>query len=109
MLLALGCAVVVLPWRLWRRPPRNERSARFVRLAYAWLGLSLLMLLFLPVYQVLSGLPFSHAYYGAIRHAVTVGFVSQMIVGVSTLVVPLTPRTAPPSDRRCCSSTWGAS
>ena len=26
--------------------------------------------------------------------AVTVGFVSQMIVGVSTLVVPLTPRTA---------------
>ena len=42
----------------------------------------------------MSGLPFSHAYYGAIRHAVTVGFVSQMIVGVSTLVVPLTPRTA---------------
>ena len=94
VLLAAGCAVVVVPWKLWRRPPRNERSARFVRLAYAWLGLSLLMLLFLPVYQVLSGLPFSHAYYGAIRHAVTVGFVSQMIVGVSTLVVPLTPRAA---------------
>jgi hypothetical protein len=94
MLLALGCAVVVLPWKLWRRPARNERSASFIRLAYAWLAVSLVMLLLLPAYQAVSGLPFSHAYYGAIRHAVTVGFVSQMIVGVSTLVVPLTPRTA---------------
>ena len=94
VLLALGSAVVVLPWKLWRRPARNARSAAFIRLAYGWLGLSLLMLLLLPAYQAVSGLPFSHAYYGAIRHAVTVGFVSQMIVGVSTLVVPLTPRTA---------------
>src|SRR5262249_54573476 len=59
-----------------------------------WLGLSLLMLLFLPVYQALLGVSFSHAYYGAIRHAVTVGFISQMIVGMSSLVVPLTPRDA---------------
>jgi hypothetical protein len=94
VLLAVGCGAVALPWRLWRRPSRNQRSAVFIRLGYAWLGLSLVMLLFLPVYQAVSGLPFSHAYYGAIRHAVTVGFVSQMIVGVSTLVVPLTPRTA---------------
>ena len=94
VLLTVGCAVVVLPWRLWRRPARNERSGVFIRLAYGWLGLSLLMLLLLPLYQAVSGLPFSHAYYGAIRHAVTVGFVSQMIVGVSALVVPLTPRTA---------------
>ena len=94
VLLAVGCAVVVLPWKLWRRPARNERSASFIRLAYLWLAVSLVMLLLLPVYQAVSGLPFSHAYYGAIRHAVTVGFVSQMIVGVSTLVVPLTPRTA---------------
>ncbi|HVP62227.1 MAG TPA: hypothetical protein VMT11_16825 [Myxococcaceae bacterium] len=94
VLLAVGCVVVAVPWKLWRRPARNARSGAFIRLAYAWLGLSLAMLLFLPVYQAMSGLPFSHAYYGAIRHAVTVGFVSQMIVGVSTLVVPLTPRTA---------------
>lgn len=94
VLLAVGCAAVVLPWKLWRPTPRNARSGRFIRLAYGWLGLSLLMLLFLPAYQALSGLPFSHAYYGAIRHAVTVGFVSQMIVGVSTLVVPLSPRSA---------------
>ncbi|HEY1334171.1 MAG TPA: hypothetical protein VGF31_07940, partial [Myxococcaceae bacterium] len=94
MLLAAGVVLVVWPWRLWRTPARNARSATFIRLAYAWLGLSLVMLLLLPGYQTLSGLPFSHAYYGAIRHAVTVGFVSQMIIGVSTLVVPLIPRTA---------------
>lgn len=94
VLLAVGSAVVVLPWKLWRRPERNTRSAGFIRLAYLWLGISLAMLLLLPVYQAISGLPFSHAYYGAIRHAVTVGFVSQMIVGVSTLVVPLSPRAA---------------
>lgn len=94
VLLAAGAVTVAWPWRLWRAPARNGRSARFIRLAYAWLGISLLMLLLLPAYQAASGLPFSHAYYGAIRHAVTVGFVSQMILGVSTLVVPLTPRTA---------------
>jgi hypothetical protein len=94
VLLAAGSATVVLPWKLWRRPVRNERSALAIRLGYAWLGLSFVLLLLLPAYQALSGLPFSHAYYGAIRHAVTVGFVSQLIVGVSTLVVPLTPRTA---------------
>jgi len=90
----VGALAVVWPWRLWRPAARNARSATFIRLAYAWLGLSLVMLLLLPAYQAVSGLPFSHAYYGAIRHAVTVGFVSQMIVGVSTLVVPVTPRSA---------------
>jgi len=94
VLLAVGALTVALPWRLWRAPARNGGSATFIRLGYAWLGLSFAMLLLLPAYQAVSGIPFSHAYYGAIRHAVTVGFVSQMIVGVSTLVVPLTPRTA---------------
>ena len=94
ILLAVGSVTVVWPWRLWRPPAQNNRSGRLIRLAYAWLGLSFLMLLLLPANQALSGTPFSHAYYGAIRHAVTVGFISQMIVGVSTLVVPLTPRTA---------------
>src|SRR5690606_6681679 len=45
-------------------------------------------LLALPVYQAVSGLPFSHAYYGAIRHAITVGFISLMIMGFAAKVVP---------------------
>jgi hypothetical protein len=58
------------------------------------------MLVALPAYQfaVLPAINpdagavkmgFSHAYYGATRHAITVGFVSLMIVGVAAKVVPV--------------------
>ncbi|HOX27020.1 MAG TPA: NnrS family protein [Candidatus Krumholzibacteria bacterium] len=82
LMLPAAVWLVAGPWRLWRRPPLPHRSGRFVRSAYAWLALSLAGLLLLPVYSAASGLAFSHAYYGAVRHAITVGFVSQMIVGV---------------------------
>jgi hypothetical protein len=73
------------------------------------------MLSLLPVYQFFL-LPafspgsnsvqigFSHAYYGAIRHAVTVGFISMMIVGVSAKVVP----TLNGIDPRSLSGLWAA-
>ncbi|MDD3658641.1 MAG: NnrS family protein, partial [Lascolabacillus sp.] len=32
--------------------------------------------------------PFSHAYFGAYRHALTVGFIMMMIVGVSSKIIP---------------------
>lgn len=54
----------------------------FGRLASLWLLLSLVMLVLLPLYSLVSGQAFSHAYYGAIRHAVTVGFISQMMMGM---------------------------
>ncbi|MEU4685370.1 NnrS family protein [Streptomyces xinghaiensis] len=89
LMIAGGVAAMALPWRLWRRLPRNDhRSGKFVRAAYGWLALSLVMLLLMPVYQLVSGLAFSHAYYGAIRHAITVGFVSMMIMGVAARVAP---------------------
>jgi len=87
-MLAVGAGMIALPWRLWRRLPLGDRSAKFVRAAYAWLAISLLMLLVLPVYQSAIGTPFSHAYYGAIRHAITVGFISLMIMGFAAKVVP---------------------
>ena len=40
-----------------------------------------------PLHLQATGTAFSHAYTGAIRHAVTVGFISQMIVGVALHVV----------------------
>jgi hypothetical protein len=88
LMLAAGCGMIALPWRLWRPLPVHDRSAKFVRAAYAWLALSLVMLLLLPVYQVATGIKFSHAYYGAIRHAITVGFISLMIMGMAAKVVP---------------------
>jgi hypothetical protein len=53
------------------------------------------MLVFTPIYNFgiylpLTGshVPFSHAFFGAYRHALTVGFIMMMIVGVSSKVVP---------------------
>ncbi len=89
--LPIGAGLLVVPWRLWRPIPEpwdRNRSGKFVRVAFAWLFVSLTMLLLLPLYQIISGLPFSHAYHGAVRHAITVGFVSMMIVGMSSKVVP---------------------
>ena len=89
LMLAAGVVMIVAPWRLWRPTPVADRSSKFIRAAYAWLLVSLAMLLLLPAYQRLSGLPFSHAYYGATRHAITVGFISLMIMGIAAKVVPM--------------------
>jgi hypothetical protein len=94
-MLAIGCAMIVAPWRPWRPFPVHDRSAKFVRAAYTWLAISLLMLLLSPAYHYAyrqlvgaQGVPFSHAYHGAIRHAITVGFISLMIMGFAAKVVP---------------------
>ncbi len=99
MLLAVCVAALLKDWRIFSTAEDKDRSLKFLRAAYVWLLISLAMLVCLPVYQfgvvrafapdshaALSG--FSHAFYGAIRHAITVGFVSLMIVGVAAKVVP---------------------
>jgi hypothetical protein len=97
-LLMTACAV----WQIWglgifRSFAKPDRSAKFVRVAHVWLLISLAMLLVLPVWQFVA-LPrlaptshaveigFSHAYYGSIRHAITVGFISLMILGIGAYV-----------------------
>jgi hypothetical protein len=102
-MLAVGVALIVLPWRLWQRFPRSDRSAKFVRAAYTWLAISLAMLLLAPAHRFASGIPFSHAYHGAIRHAITVGFVSMMITGMAAKVVPNLCGALP----RALSELWG--
>lgn len=88
LMLLIGIWLIAGPWRLWKPAVQTNRSSKFVRAAYAWLLVAMVMLLLLPVDLKLTGLPFSHAYYGAIRHAVTVGFISLMIMGLGALVVP---------------------
>jgi hypothetical protein len=94
-MLAAGAALVILPWHPWRPFPVRDRSALFVRTAFAWLAVSLTMLLLLPAYQAASRIPFSHAYYGATRHAITVGFISMMIMGMAAKVIPMLGGIAP--------------
>jgi hypothetical protein len=99
LLLAGSVGILVGSWRLFSPAEDPDRSLKFLRVAYVWLFISLAMLVLMPVYQF-GLLPwvaptssavqigFSHAYYGALRHAITVGFISLMIVGVAAKVVP---------------------
>lgn len=97
--IAAGVVLLIREMNPFRRAEDSDRSVKFIRAAYLWLVVSLAMLVLLPVYQFgilplfspdseSARIGFSHAYYGAIRHAVTVGFISLMIVGVSSKVVP---------------------
>jgi len=122
LFLAGGIVYLVKDWKLFAGGKRlsgkgsdpskpAERSLKYLRAAYVWLFISLAMLVLAPVYQHVvlpvfapeSGatqLGFSHAYYGAIRHAITVGFISLMIMGVAAKVVPtlngIDPAALPP-------------
>lgn len=97
--LGITVAILVWDWGVFGRAGHWDRNLKFIRAAYVWLLISLGMLVLLPVFQfgVLRGfapeseaarLGFSHAYYGAVRHAITVGFISLMIVGVAGKIVP---------------------
>jgi hypothetical protein len=91
MLLAVAATLLVFALRIFaRREPDAVPSAAlwFIRTAFVWLLLAGALTAAEPF--ALAGLqvPFSHAYTGAIRHALTVGFISQMIVGVALHVVP---------------------
>ncbi|HKQ46595.1 MAG TPA: DUF1858 domain-containing protein [Phycisphaerae bacterium] len=104
MILLAGASIALtLRWGLLAQPRERDRSTKFVRVAVAWLHTSMLMLVFAPVYmrvilpgaaslsvsgQDAAALGFSHAYYGAVRHAITVGFISMMILGMAAKVVP---------------------
>lgn len=89
--LAVCAALAVSSLRAFARPrfvvPRLSPLA-FVRAAHVWLGVSLAMLVAGPFWSRLVDVPFSHAWHGATRHAITVGFVSLMIVGVASRVAP---------------------
>jgi len=89
----LFAALLILPWSflclgtyiLFIKGKLFVHLPPFAKRTTLWLFVSEGMLLFLPLYSSLSHLAFSHAYYGAIRHAITVGFLSQMILGMAPL------------------------
>lgn len=117
MLMLAGASIVLtLHWGLLARPTEIDRSTKFVRTAVAWLHTSMLLLICAPVYlwvilpnvslsaggQEALTMGFSHAYYGAVRHAITVGFITLMILGMAGKVVP----TLNGVDIRRLSSMW---
>jgi uncharacterized protein involved in response to NO len=108
LVLALGTP---RQFRLFGSVPENERDRglKFIRAAYIWFIAATAMLVFTPIYNFAiympitgSHVPFSHAFFGAYRHALTVGFIMMMIVGVSSKVVP----TLSGVDVRRANSLW---
>jgi hypothetical protein len=87
LLLAAGALYLVGASRVFERAQEQSGSIKFIRTALGWLLLSGLLFILEPLHLRSIGAPFSHAYTGAIRHAVTVGSISQMILGVSSFAV----------------------
>ncbi len=80
---------VILNIGIFGRAKDTSRSLKFIRAAYIWLIVSMLLLLFLPFYSHFVHGMFSHNYFGAFRHSLTVGFISLMIMGVASRVTPI--------------------
>ncbi len=87
ILLAITAIVVVLATRIFEPLAESFRSHKFVRGAFAWLLIAGALLIVEPLHLKIIGAPFSHAFTGAVRHAVTVGFISQMILGFGAHIV----------------------
>ncbi len=103
--------VTPFQYRLFKTVTENEsdRGLKFIRAAHVWFIVAMAMLVFTPIYNfgiyvpvTGSHVPFSHAYFGAYRHALTVGFIMMMIVGVSSKFVP----TLAGVDLRRANSLW---
>jgi hypothetical protein len=74
---------------IFSRPQRRDRSFKFIRAAYVWLLVAAFMLPLFPLYSAFTHQLFAHSWIGSYRHAFTVGFISMMILGVSSRVVPI--------------------
>jgi hypothetical protein len=90
-------------------PSERDRGLKFIRAAYSWFIVATALLAVTPAYNLLvyqpavgGPSPFSHAFFGAYRHALTVGFITMMIVGVSSKVAP----TLSGVDVRAAASLW---
>jgi hypothetical protein len=89
LLMMVWAVLLVRQLGVFSTPARSDRSWKFIRAAYTWLLVSMAMMPLFMVYSTITHQVFSHAYWGAHRHAFTVGFVSLMIVGVASRVVPI--------------------
>jgi hypothetical protein len=83
--------------RVRRSTPRPEVGAgllvRYVQLAFFWLLAGLVLMIAGSLYWEAHGLAMPHAYLGAVRHALTVGFMTTLILGVGQRLLPILGHT----------------
>ncbi|MBI5706069.1 MAG: NnrS family protein [Armatimonadetes bacterium] len=106
LLLAAGAVFLIASTQMFRRLQFAAPSHKFVRGAFTWLLIGGLLMAVEPLHLAQIGQPFSHAYTGAIRHAVTVGFISQMILGVGMHVVARMNDMPAEQERQLWASFW---
>ena len=85
--LAIAAGCFVLASRMFEKTKFSIPSQKFIRSSFIWLLISGALMILEPLHLRQTSLPFSHAYIGGIRHALTVGFISQMIIGIGSHVV----------------------
>ncbi len=108
----VGAAGAALPWlavlewtavmafvyylNIFRRPEidisaegADRGYEKYIKIAYAWLTLAVTMTSAYLVYEAITGQEVPHAFVGAYRHALTVGFISMMIMGMASRIIPV--------------------
>lgn len=86
--------------RVRRTSPRPEVGpgvlGRYVQIAFFWLLAGLALLVAADLHWTARGLTPPHAYLGAVRHALTVGFMTTLILGVGQRLLPILGHTLLP-------------
>lgn len=88
LLMPAWALLLVRQLGIFSKPAQNDRTFKFVRAAYLWLIIACAMLPYFLLYGAFTHQIFAHTFMGSHRHAYTVGFVSMMILGVSSRIVP---------------------
>jgi hypothetical protein len=97
---AFGMRGFVRVRRTAARPEVGQRLlGRYVQLAFFWLLAGLVLLLAAELYWGTRGLEPPHAYLGAVRHGLTVGFMTTLILGVGQRLLPILGHTLLPWPR----------
>lgn len=90
ILYGIGQHVFLGKPRTSQRPEQGHRHLDcYIPLAFLWLILSMLLLVAAQLYEFAAHASPPHAYMGAVRHALTVGFMTTLILGVAQRVVPV--------------------
>jgi uncharacterized protein involved in response to NO len=92
--LLAGAALLIAlnPFQKPQAFPQDGSPAEWlwlVRAAYFWFAIALLMEVVLATWPVATGSALQQPYWGAFRHALTVGWVSMMIFGMAYRMIPV--------------------
>jgi len=78
----------------------------FVKTGYTWLVITGILVLGADIYKLVYSMDIDHAYIGAYRHAVTVGFITTLMLGVAYRVLPIFNGTELYSNKLMRVSFW---